>query len=619
MTEEETKQYVALMSRLNTSRNQRSMNRDEFDGMTYEQAYLTNQRASFSYLAPKINNDDVRINTGTTEKKVEYVLNQLISMNLQGEILAYDKDNNFMEETSDVLTDVVHRTEEMEEADDKNLFIYSELLSQPCVYVEELWVEKEVRGTNGKKKTIKRCERRLLQGPQIYLGDINLPDYRFNDQPFIFKYFRMTYDEGETVFGDWDRWKYVKKGSYNTLQPVPYQIYRKGSLLAEEIEGYIYMSAPDNEYQIIIQGVPMLEVGTKLPWDWEGYNITMVGLKPYHGDFAYSKPLTAAAKTLQALDNEMIRNLVRKFRQAIEPPTGVPNGKVYSRDIWSPGAMVQGVTKDMFSKLIDHTGVTQSEMAMFQLIEQKIDEFVGRPQVAPEGASSTATQIIQEQREAAKMLGLSVLAAVRLESKLAMMRVKNVLSHYTKPTGKMVDPISDKLQDVYARFTINDTDLGEGQQGTRVIQFADQSLNPDEEGLLFAQENKMAKEGRPTQFKVVNAKMLQEIDMHFHATAIAKPKDAKELEKSMYQDELSQAAMVSQMTGRPVNADKVTEKFERIWNSKDLFEKAAPAPAPMPGMPVPPGGAPQPTPTPQAQGIKPGSPPRPSVNTILNA
>src|SRR3990167_6495113 len=175
----------------------------------------------------------------------------------------------------------------------------------------------------------------------------------------------------------------------------------------------------------------------------------MVGLKPYGYDFSYGKPLTQSAKTLQALDNETIRNLIRKFRQALEPPLGVPKGKVYSRDIWNPGAMAQGVKAGDFEKLIDHQGVTQSELAMFDLIEKKTNEFIGTSQTEPlQGKTSvTATELNLAQKNAIKMLGNSVLAVMRLKERLTLLRVKNALLNYTKPVGKQFDPLEQKIRE----------------------------------------------------------------------------------------------------------------------------------------------------------------------------
>lgn len=573
-------QYIRIIERLYSAQTQRWYRRDEFDGLTYDQVYLANQRAGYSYLAPKINLSDVRVNTGTTEKKVEFILNELLALNLQSEILAYDKDDQLIDNFSYTCTDLVHRTEEMEHADEKDLFILQELLTQPGVYVEENWVERTV-GTGKKKKTIRRCERQLLQGSQIYLGDITLPGYRFQEQPYIFKYFRKTYAEARTLFGDMECWEYIKPGAYSTIQPVPYQIYRMGSLLSNEVEGFIYMCPNDKEYQIILQGIPLYGPGEPLPWDWEGYNIVFDGIKPFHGDFSYYKSLVQAAKTLQALDNETIRNLIRKFQQSVEPPTGVPNGKVWSRDIWSAGSMVQGVTKDMFSKLIDHDGITPSEYQMFELIENKVDEFIGRPQVTSDsGGNPTATQILTEQREAAKMIGLAVLAAMRIKSKLGIMRAKNIFSNYGKPIGKSVDPITKKIRETYATFTIQNASLGD-INGTKIVQFSDQSPNQDQLNSLFSQEEKMAKSGKPTRYEILDVTKVNNIDWYFYAKAVPKPTDSQELEKMMYQDELNQAAMISRMTGRMINADKTIEKFERLWGSKDVFEKQ-PASSPIP-------------------------------------
>ncbi len=627
MKPEQTKQYNLIARRLDHARTQRDMNRDEWDGMNYNLMYQTNQRAMNSYLAPKINNDDVRINTGTTEKKVEYVMNQILSLNLQGEILAYDKDDHFLDDVSVTLTDIVRRTEQMEEADDKDLFIYAELLSQPCVFVEELWIEKRIKDSKGKWKTVKQCERRMLQGPQVYLGDINIPDYRFQDQPFIFKYFRMTYNEAETLYGDLDRWQFVKPGSYNNLTPVPYQIYRKNSLLDTEVEGFVYMCPNDNEYQLILQGIPMFDPGEPLPWEWQGYNIVCVGLKPMHGDFAYGKSLVQAAKTLQALDNEMIRNFVRKTRQSIEPPTGVPTGKVFSRDIWSAGSMVQGVTKETFSPLLEAKGVNAAEFQMFDLIQTKISEFIGTDAMgAIGGGRMTAQQTLALQKIALQMIGLAVIAANRLESKLAMMRCKNILANYMKPTGKKVDPITKKLQDTYAQFSLNDTGLSNGTTGQKVIKIMDRQMSEAEQFAVDSKERQMKASGKPTEYVAMDATLLKNVDLYFHAVAVSKPKDARDLEKSMFQDELAQAQIVTQLTGRPLSPDKTTEKFERIWGDKDIFEKQAMgqgqgAPAGLPqGSPT---GQPQPNGQP-AVGGNPASPtapqplPRPSVNTVLN-
>src|SRR5258708_22189216 len=361
---EEQEHYNFILDRVVSAKSQRDKVREEFDDLCYEDDYLLNKRAMNSYLRPKKNEDEVRIVTATTEKRVETVWNELMSMNFQPEIAAYDHNDNEIEQLGETFEDVVKRTNEIEMDEDRYSDAVMELLSQRAVFVEELFINKKIRG-----KKVRRCEKRVLSGLQVFLGDISLPAWRFNDQPYLIKYERMLYAEAETIYKEFENFKkHVKPGSYNAYTIGGNNIYRKDTLSNNEVEILHYMDYPNNEYQILIQGVPMFDVGEKLPWEYEGYNITMTVLKPMAIDFAYGKPLTASAKTLQALDNETIRNLIRKFRQAIEPPIGVKSGRVYPRDIWSPGAMTQGIGDKDFSFLINHQGVTPSELQVYELI-----------------------------------------------------------------------------------------------------------------------------------------------------------------------------------------------------------------------------------------------------------
>ena len=584
MTTEEAEQYKYIVDRIVYARNQREQKWDYFDQLTYEQTYKANKRAAHSYLQPKKNDDEVRINTGLTEKRIELVLNELLALNLEEEIETFDKNDNLLEDLSGVFTDVVRRTEQMEMARDKDITIYQELLTQPSVFVEELWTE-EALGRNSNKKGLAKkgkCERRLLLGPQIYLGDIHLPDTRFNDQPYLVKYARLHKVEAERLFKDLnpEKWKMVKSGAYNTVGSIDVDLYKQNSLLQDEYEVFTYVSWYDNEVQVVLQGVPMLPVGDKYTdyfGDYGGYHITMVSLKPYSGDFAYGKPLTQSAKTLQALNNETIRNLIRKFRQVLEPPIGTAPGKMFSRDIWNPGKITQGASTKDFERLVDHSGVTRSEMTMFDLIEKKTNEFIGTSQQPPLASAGerTATEHMLAQQQAVKLLGLSVLAAMRLKERLALLRVKNILNNYTKPVGVEVHPITQQLKDVYARFSVPGAEVGEAE-GERVIQFAERGLTEPETQTLFDREQEFKKQGKNVEFKVVDVNKLKNLELYFYANVLSKPKESTELDKAMVMEKITQGQAITNITGRRMNAGKLIRSFERAWRETDLFEKEAP-------------------------------------------
>lgn len=594
MDARESEHYALIFERIIRARNHREQTRDEFDDMTYEQDYLANKRAAISYLTRKKNDDEVRVNTGTTEKKIEFVFNELLDLNIQSDVAAYDQDDNKLVALGNAYSDIVRRTEEIEQADEKDLWIFTELLTQRAVFVQELWNERKT-ATVGKKRTFKktgRPERRLWQGIQVYLGDIFLPDYRFQEQPYLVRYARMTYEMGKTIFGDLERWNYVTPGAYMQISPLSSVLYRRGALMAHEIEVWEYVDAPNREHQLVINGVPQLEVGSDLPWEWDGYDMEMVSLKPTSNDWAYGKPLTASAKALQGLENETLRNIIRKMRQALEPPMGIIGGKTLTRDIWAPGTVVQGIRKDDFQKLIDHAGVTRSEMAMMDFINTKIGEFIGTSQMSSLAGRSriTATEYSLILQQAAKMLGNAVIAIIRLKNKMTMLRVKNINQHYLNPIGQEVDPITKKLRDAYASFSIDNVALNNGKMGTRVIKLMDKSLSDEEKMSLFKEEQASAKAGKNVEFKGINVKIIKDIDLYFHINSISKPKQTNDLDRAVFTDKLAQGVQVSQITGMPLNKQKVVDSFEKVWKEKDFFEKNAPQASMPGGMPPEMGG-----------------------------
>ena len=579
LSAELSKVYNLIIGKIKNAKQQRDQNREEFDDLNYEHDYILNRRAVNTYLRPKKNDDEVRVNTPTTEKKIEGVLNELMALNLQPEVLAYDKEDNHLQELGEAFSDIVKRTNEMEQDDDKYIDAYLELLTQRAVFMEELWYDN-------------KCEKHVLSGLQIYVGDINMPAHRFNKQPYIIKYERMNYDNAKEIYIKMDNWKYVSKGaSANESDPFGY---RMNNLRDEEVEIIHYMSYINNEYQCIINGVPMYEVNKKytdVVGELNGYHITVSIPKPISADFFYGRSLVSSAKVIQSLDNETFRNIIRKFRQAIEPPLGTRSGKVFSRDIWNPGSVTQGVGAKDFELLISHQGVTAGEMGILNMIEQKTSEFVGAGSDISKKSRVTAKEVIAAQREAIKMMGLSMFAVMRLKRNLTFLRINNVLANYSKPIKKNVNSLTQKIENVYQKFSVSDAQLAGGKTGKKVVQFMDKTLGDGEIQDVIDWENKQSKGGEPTRFVGINIEKLKNTKIDWYVSVIQKERDSSELAKAMFQDKLNNVMLVSQIAGRPVSGDKIIEEAERLYQSKGLFEKAPMAQATMPGATMPGGNS----------------------------
>lgn len=576
--------------RFDNAKQQREVASKYFDDRNYTDDYTANENMKNTYLRKKINDSEVRVNTGTAEKKLEAIQNELLTMNLQHEVRAFDKDDLEIAELGADMGDLVSRTNYMEKDEDFWIEATAELLTQRTVFIEECYSPIKIK--RGKTE-IYQPKKKLVSGLKMFLGDITIPAYRQAEQPYQFKYDRLTYEEAEAYFGNLPNWKYVKKGAPMRDEHIGTAYdYRFGQLASDEVEIITYASLPDDEYQVIINGVMMYEPGTKLPWSYDHYNIRMFVLKSMSPDFAYGKPLTASAKTLQALSNETIRLMIRKFQQAIEPPLAVPKGKIYSRNIWDPGAVTQGIKANEFERLIDHQGVTAGELAMYRLIEEKTEEFIGASNIAQGMASGkeiTATEVLQMTKQFVKQLGLAVYAISRMKRDMTEIRLYTIFDNMLDPIRKTYDSLSKEIKEVYRSFTIDDAYLENEKRGKKIIQFTDKNLSPQQEEQLYEFEEEQKKRGNNLRIKFINAKRLKEIFVNWYIVVTAQEKEGTALDKVVFQDKLKQGIVISKIAGRLLSGDKIIDDYQRTWKAKDWFQIKAPA---MPQMGVGPDGQP---------------------------
>lgn len=569
---EALERYFMVLRRL---RDERTVNRKEFDGMQFEQDYARNYEANFSYLRPKKNDDDVRVNSGTAEKKIELMLNELLAMNFQPEVRAYNGDNFELVDLGADFTDIVRQTNEQEQ--DEGLWeeVYQDLLTQRAAFFEECLTNELPGGFVGKSDRRVRGIKRRISPLQVYPGDMAIPVRRIDDQPCLVVYDRMLYAEAKAQYGFYGNFKYVSPGMHIHTEFLPWFKYRFSTLQQDEVEVITYMSSAKfgDEYQVIINNVLMEDPGTPMK-KRNGYPIKGASVKPIP-DFFYGKPPIASAKFLQALQDETLRNLVRKMRQAIEPPIGVKTGKTPTRDMWEPAAVTQGVSKDNFSRLIDHDGVTSSEFSMYQLIVQKTEEFIGAISINnEEGGAKTATQVIELQKQAIKMLGLAVLAIIRLKQGATFMRIETVMDEYTKPLSQSAS--GGKAKKKYRQFEINDGTGRSGETVKKYVSFINSTLTDEDlEGVKSEEDRMSREEGKDVRMSFVNVDALKSVPILFRVAVTPEQRDSGSLDKVLFQDRLVQAGQIMQITGKRPNGDKIAEDYERTWKARGWFNDDA--------------------------------------------
>lgn len=577
-SKEELASLAFIHQRIQKAIESRNQPYREFDHLTFLQDYYSNKDAANSYLRPKRNDDEVRVVGGTTEKRLESIKNELASMNVKSEIHAWDTLDMMVPELGDAMNDAVKRTNQIEEDEDTLDDALWEFCTQRAVYVEEVYEETEFRG-----RVTATYRKRVRSNVEVLLGDMTIPAYRFQEQPYVCVYDRMSLPAARRIWGNRPNFKHVRGGQNisNDVYGVE-TTFRIGFLADNEVEIIKYMSVPDDEYQVTINGVPMFDPGEKLPWRYGQYNLAMGIPKRVGKHFSMGRSLPSAMKYLQALDDETVRNLVRKMRQAIEPPTAVAsNNRVYSRDIWNAGNISYGVDASVFKKLVDHDGVTPGEQAVYEIVKRAQDEFAARGNTQlgiQEGGKQTATAIIQQQQNAVKMLGDLVINWSRLIRETTKLRLLNLLEHATEPLGKKIDPATQELTDEYQRFTLREEMLPNGKTGDKIIQFADRDLSPEEIIALDQFETSEEDAGRPVRVSWINSKKLRDYPWVWKVTAVSKPKENDDLHRLMFQDKLVQAQAVAQAAGRGLNGAAITNDFERIWRTHDWFQDTVATP-----------------------------------------
>lgn len=576
-TKKEERYLRGLRLNMEKSRNARDNTHEEWDGMDYQTFYQANERAVNTFIEPKKNRDDTNFQSGTIRTKVFAILASLVNLNLSGDISAFDKDGLRVQALGDAMEDIILKTNELDNDDEKKYVRQFELLKQGTVFVEEIWDERKKIGKAGKKftgdvkgmtwnarvkKAFSRPVRNIIPGPNVYLGDIT--KYDISEQPFIFTADSMPYEEAKALFGDWERWdnvprkliKFDPAGRSNIINPD----WRLLSTRENRVEILRYQDKWNNEFAIILNGVLMTPVGMPLPWGYEDYNIAQQNLEPIHSKFAYGKSLVARVRNKVALLDELMRLQVLKTQQSFKIPMLNNSGRILSNRVFMPGKITHGIQAGTLTPVHDRIGegVTNSEFNMVKELRESIDAETVSPtfQGQPTGKQQTATEIIELQRQAKQMVGLTVFAMAMLEWKLEWLRLQNILVNWFKDT--VVDDVRNAIRANF-RVSVEREIEGEGM-GRRIVIPTNEI--PPPEAIKQAEDALSEEQGMPIRMIFLKPSEVKSSRLVWQIVVRPKEKNTSEMSKLLFRAELADIAFF----GPAVNTEYYQEIFASVWN-----------------------------------------------------
>lgn len=583
--------YISnLQKRLETVKLARSQQFEEFDNLSLSQYFKANEVAGNTMLKAKKNRVDTVYQSGTLRTKMLAFLSSFQGLNLRPDISAYRQDNVPVNVIGNAMEDVIYKTEELEGDEEKRMLRQYELLKQGTVFLEEMWeekweVEKEItQGFEGEikkakwktKKTLSEGKptRKILSMPSVYLGD--LKQYDIEEQSYIFTVKVENRTKLEQIYGKWDRWQYVSKAkkSFSGDEAMQNNAWRLTDDLGEdEVEVIKYQDKPNQEFQIILNGVLMLPMGYPFPWKHGEYSIVQQNLEPIRHDFAYGKSFIFKNKNLVAILDEMMKLAVLKTQKSFVPPYLNLSGRIISKTVFMPGHISRGIGQGELVPVSDKEaqGVTNSEFAMVQEIIRSIDSntssqtFSGAKE---RGGQTTATQIIELQRQAKVMMGILILAVTLLEKKLTTKRLMILIENWFNPIDTVMDDARKTLKNKYRIVSVMRTIDGEGQ-GVRMTIPTDNSFSSED---IMQKENELKEKiGMPIRIMALNPKEIQLFKLLWNVTITPKEKETSEVNKLMFSAMISEAVNL----GLKLNPSYIEQRFAEVWGetAEKMFDK----------------------------------------------
>ena len=573
-----------LRKRLEHAKNARDTAHDEFDGMDYATYYNQNERLANTYIQPKNNREDSNFQSGTIRTKLFALLSSVVNLDLAGDISAFDENGLKIQAMGDAMEDVILKTNELDTDDEKKMLRQYELLKQGDVFVEEIWDKRQKKqkkmenAFSGKlgiewetklKDAFERPTRNIIPGINVYLGDIT--KYGMDDQPYIFTVDSVPYDEAYTIFGEWDRWGNVPK---KLIAFDPAKNTTTWTLL-ESQENYVeivrYQDKWNNEFAILLNGVLMTPVGLPLPWGYEEYNIAQQGLEPIHAKFAYHKSLVFRLRNKVAIYDEMMKLGVLKTQKSFMPPRYNLSGRVVSSRVFMPAKINHGIAPGTLPPIEgENEGITNSELAMITQMQESIDAETTSPTFQGQQAQGnpTATEIIELQRQAKQMLGLTIFSVSMLEWKLEWLRLQNLIAHWFNPQDQVVDEIRGVLRDKYRKVSVPRQIEGEGM-GMRMV-IPSPYVSRGSEAIEKAEDMLTQERGMPIRLIFLDPAAVTNAKLCWQIVITPREKRTSEAQKLLFRAFMADAVVF----GPTLNLSELQDEFASVWgkNPQKLFK-----------------------------------------------
>jgi len=598
---EEIEKYAReQISRINDALTLREQESPVFNGMTYSQHYEYNRRKALNYAPPK-GKDDTQLSLGLPHEKIISFVSIFLKYAFKLEAKVYDNNGNEIDGLGDIYKLAIEHSRKLERLERKIGLVYWEMYTQGDAFVLEDWEVKTIPQVVAKKDgkmlspekmdytyeflenlsfeekkevQIRRAVTRLLDGRQVILANPELDDANggLQAQPFVVIEEFLERDKAEQIYGSLNMWDKVPDAikDINKITGRNLALFKQDRI--EDAKKYVLVHRMwdkiNNRFNIFINGVMMLPKDTPFTLFYPRGNYPIVQFSAERASgTAYSRSVPAKTKFNSDFVDWLINALAERLKRDIDPPLLVRGKYMLMHDIFKAGQRTHGITRDDYElALPDDKSLTNAHFSFLDLIKDIMESQTVNPTTSGEmTGNATATEIATVDQNQRDKLAYLLDAVVNGYIDLALRRAETIESKYTIKQRETV--VDDKKVSVYQNFTVNINGINHRVEFTDEIDdpLYDVEKKRDE---LFEKAYKMRKQGKPTEFYLVNPRLLRE--QRYNLIFEIKPEKLKEsaLQLVQMKDEFNWLLSVFPN----VNREKLQEEYLKITGrSEDLF------------------------------------------------
>lgn len=446
----------------------------ELNDKTYSMYYLINRQQDMAYNPPRLNPTDSRIVTGVTHEKDNTIEQIIVDMNLQPKVCAFDEDDPEIVDFVQMGTALLKKSFQQEKMDSKVGDFSRVNISQGNVFIKEerktryalrkVCVNPQAPASQRKWTTVmvedgSYCEAVALPNTAVYLSNLLQPD--MHKQPRIWVVMHIPRTDAEMVFRDFPMWQNVPKYPSSTVPPNTNGVWGD-FYLQQPQKDYVELiwteSESQNDANAFVNGVmmyPVQEENGKLT----GYPLTefspsgqytvIKGTNEKIPFYAYGRSVPSKNEVKEEVANEFLRIAVHKFRYSAFPSVGNMSDKVLPASIWNPAEVIPDLDSAQVKVLNPNGTLSPSDFSFYQMIMSSIDDTSVSKQLDAEGGgSSTATEYVDQKRQALKKLGITIDGTTDFLRELYWSRLWNLVE-YLDQKKTVFDEEEQEFMDVY--------------------------------------------------------------------------------------------------------------------------------------------------------------------------